>query len=116
MRYFTRLVPRAVQFGCVPLIIQPAVLQPLEDTLPYDRFALRLEAEDIPSLHTRLASATPAQHAAMRAQLAEYAPAFSWALAGSSKPDSMAYEYVRYALCKRAGLATCEDIAPRRGY
>lgn len=35
------LDPPLVKRGCVPVIIQPSVLQPYDDTLPYANFSLR---------------------------------------------------------------------------
>ena len=68
----------SVLAGCVPVIIQPTVLQPFHDVLPYARFALVLNFEDIPRLHERLALISPAQHSEMRRQLALHLPAFVW--------------------------------------
>ena len=41
--------------GCVPVIIQPHVLQPLQDVLPYRRFSLSFNRSELPTMHLRLA-------------------------------------------------------------
>ena len=107
----------AVLAGCVPLIIQPGVLQPLHDLLPYRRFSITLGVEEIPRMHERLAAVTEEEHAEYRRQLERYAPAFAWAAVHSnnstqpSQPHAQAYEFTRYALCLRAGVE-CESLRP----
>lgn len=90
-------LPTSALAGCVPLIIQPAVKQPYDDVLPYDRFAVRIGADKIPILHELLASVTPEQHARLRAGVRQYARAFDWLRSGG-----LAYEVARYSLCLRA--------------
>lgn len=93
--------------GCVPLIIQPAVRQPLDDVLPYQNFALRVGADAIPRLHERLARVTPAEHARLREGVRRFSRAFDWYSGGG-----LAYNLTRLALCERAGLATCDRFKP----
>jgi len=97
----------AIEAGCVPVIIQPEVMQPLHDILPYPRFSLRYGADAIPSLHERLAQVSDSQHAALRRGAAKAAAAFSWA----DQIGGRAYEYVRFALCLRAG-GGCDHLRP----
>ena len=91
--------------GCVPVIIQPGVIQPFEDILPYSEFSLRYAHADIPTLHEKLAAISPARHGAMRAAGARHAAAFNW------REDGSAYEHTRYTLCLRAGVP-CEHLRP----
>ena len=93
--------------GCVPLIIQPGVRQPLEDVLPYDSFALRVGADAVPRLHTLLASVSDADHARMRERAKHYGRAFDWVSSGG-----LAYAFTRYSLCLRAGRESCEALRP----
>ena len=94
--------------GCVPLIIQPAVRQPYDELLPYDRFALRVGADKVPKLHELLAAITPTEHAAMRAAARHYARAFDWV-----RPAGQAYAMARYSLCMRSLRPDgCEALRP----
>lgn len=87
----------AMLSGCVPLIIQPAVRQPYDDVLPYERFSIRIGADRIPDLHEVLRAVTDEQHAHLRAGVRHHARAFEWARTGAQ-----AYETARYTLCLRA--------------
>ena len=98
---------KAVKAGCVPVIVQPAVLMPFEDLLPYQRFSLRLGAADIPNMHERLASVSHTEHAKMRRALQRYAPAFNW-----HEGVGRAYEMAVYALCLRAEQRVCDHLRP----
>ena len=99
---------QAMSAGCVPLIIQPRVAQPLDDVLPYHRFSISIDhLADIPSLHQRLSRVSSTEHAELRRQVLRYAPAFSWA----AEHGGMAYEWTRFSLCRRAGLP-CEHLRP----
>lgn len=95
--------------GCVPLIIQPSVRQPLDDVLPYDEFSLRLGADAIPTLHERLARVTRPEHEKLREGVRRWARAFDWS-GGSS--DGLAYNFTRLALCQHAGLPSCTEYYP----
>ena len=90
----------AVKAGCVPVIVQPSVLMPFEDVLPYPRFSLRMGADEIPTMHERLAAVTPAEHGRMRRALLRYAAAFNW-----HEDVGRAYEMSVYSLCLRAARA-----------
>ena len=84
--------------GCLPLIFQPFVMQPLEDLLPsYPNFSLRVDrlqlASDLPAL---LAAVGPGQVSAMRVALRAAGQALSWA------PGGLAFDYTIAALCFRA--------------
>ena len=87
----------AMLSGCVPLIIQPAVRQPYDDVLPYERFSIRIGADRIPALHEVLRAVTDEQHARLRAGVRHFARAFEWLRTGAQ-----AYEAARYSLCLRA--------------
>ena len=94
----------AMEAGCVPVIIQPAVLQPFEELLPYDNFSLRLSLDDVPQLPTLLEAVTDEQHAALRRGVRLHAAAFGWDAASGA-----AYDHLRYALCLRATHADALD-------
>ena len=106
-----RLPEYMIRGGCIPIIIQPSVIQPFADVLPYHQFSLRFRFEDIPNLHTLLAAITPERYAALKRGLHRYAEAFDWLT-----HRGLAYEYTRYSLCLRAG-GPCKHLkpgAPRR--
>lgn len=86
--------------GCVPVIVQPAVLQPFEGVLPFSNFSLRLGSEDVPILHEILAEITPERHEALRRGVRLHAAAFSW-----DGEHGRAYEHLRFSLCQRAARA-----------
>jgi hypothetical protein len=98
---------RPIHRRCVPLIIQPAVLQPYHDVLPYEAFSITVGADAIPRLHKLLAAVTPAQHEALREGVRHFAAAFSWGQGGR------AYEMTRYSLCLRSGRPSgCARLEP----
>jgi len=111
----TRLA-EAVLAGCVPLIAQPAVLQPFEDVLPYEYFSARLDAEDVATLPTWLADHEQ-EAALLRQRLHLVRGAFQWGRTG------LAYNLTLLSLCHRAvelGLqlkagpqANCSPLATR---
>ena len=86
----------AMNYNCVPVIIQPAVMQPFEGIVPYERFSLRFSHADIPRLHTLLRNVSAEAHWQMRRQLAIWRHALDW--------NELAYDFVKYELCLRAGL------------
>ena len=100
------------------MIVQPGVLMPFEDLLPYHRFSLRYGAAEIPTLHERLAKISDAEHARMRRALLRYAPAFNW-----HEGEGRAYELAIYSLCLRGArlagnqtvhaAARCEPLRPK---
>uniref|UniRef100_A0A7S2BTF8 Exostosin GT47 domain-containing protein n=1 Tax=Haptolina brevifila TaxID=156173 RepID=A0A7S2BTF8_9EUKA len=84
--------------GCTPLIIQPYVVQPLEEVLPYPSFTLRHDVfEELPHLPTRLRSISQSEVGAMRRQGQLLKAAFSW-----SRHGGLAYNYTILWLCQRA--------------
>ena len=103
---FGNRLSKAMLQGCVPLIIQPNVRQPLDDVLPYDDFALVVGAEQIPRLPALLRAVDDAEHRRLRRGVARWAAAFDWGHGG------LAYEFVRFSLCRRAGLS-CAHLDPR---
>lgn len=64
--------------GCVPVVIQDGVRQPLDDVLPYWRFSLRLAQADIPHLERILRAVTPDELAVLQAGVERYHPYFVW--------------------------------------
>ena len=93
-------VLRTSQFlllGCVPLVIQPYVIQPLEELLPYDTFSVRLDRfEELSSLPERMNQITQPELQRLRMAGAEHRAAFSWV------QDGLAYNHTILALCHRA--------------
>ena len=84
--------------GCVPLVVQPYVVQPLEEVLPYPTFSMRHDAfEALSAIPTALRAVNEPRLRAMRRAGARMRPAFSWARAGG-----LAYNYTILALCHRA--------------
>jgi hypothetical protein len=51
-----RRVNLAMQFGCIPVIVQDNITQPYEDLLPYDNFAIRIPESEMESLPEMLRS------------------------------------------------------------
>ena len=96
--------------GCVPLIIQPGVLQPYDDILPYHKFSVRVGADKIPILHKLLPSITEAEHKRLRAGVRHYAAAFDW-----SENNGQAYQLAAYALCRRAHHHGADAAAGKHG-
>ena len=83
--------------GCVPLVAQPLVIQPLEGILDYESFSARLNAprEINATLPTRLAALVRSGEAArMRQRLREARSAFLY--------GERAYDATLLALCRRA--------------
>lgn len=98
----------AMRHGCVPLIVQPGVVQPLDDILPYEEFSISIDGfSGIPLLHHTLASISESAHSRLREGVRRWAPAFNW-----HDEFGLAYEYSRYALClKGAALARAAETA-----
>lgn len=105
---FGNRLSRSMLSGCVPVIIQPHVRQPLDDVLPYEDFSLRFGAEQIPQLPDLLRAVSPAEHDRLRRGVERWKSAFDW-----SANRGLAYEFVRFSLCMRAGLS-CGHLDPRR--
>ena len=89
-------VGKSVLSNCVPLVAQPFVLQPFEDVLSYERFALRLSLDQVDELPRILGRVNGSKLAAMRRELQRVRAAFVWGEGGK------AYEYTLLAMCHRA--------------
>ena len=63
-----------MRYGCVPLIIQPNVTQPLEDILPYETFSLRVGLDDVPRLPEILGAVSRSQHASLLRGVRNFSP------------------------------------------
>jgi hypothetical protein len=109
---------RSVQGGCVPLIGQPMLEQPLETLLDYDAFSLRMGHGDAADLPTRLGDTAlpPTTLHAMRRALAPARRALEW----RASHGGLAYNLTVLALCHRAVQlrgklhapdASCEPLA-----
>ena len=55
--------------GCIPVVVMPGIHAQLEGVLDFERFALRVERHELPSLIDRLRAIPPPTLAAMQAQL-----------------------------------------------
>lgn len=83
--------------GCLPLIAQPLVVQPLEDVLDFDAFSRRVEAhklEELPQVLSRDDEVTVRHMHDVQSQVRA---AFSW-----DPAVGLAYNYTLLALCQRA--------------
>ncbi|KAG2494879.1 hypothetical protein HYH03_007118 [Edaphochlamys debaryana] len=103
-----RLV-QAVQFGCVPVIIQDWVYQPFEDFMPYEEFSVRLPASSIPSIVELLRGISDQELANMRLNLAKYYRAFIW----EREYGGQAYEWTLSGLQRRLDNLRAEHIRRR---
>jgi hypothetical protein len=88
---------QAMRYGCVPLIIQPNVTQPLEDILPYETFSLRVGLDDVPRLPEILGAVSRSQHASLLRGVRNFSPLFNW-----HTTHGQAFDAVAYTLCRRA--------------
>eukprot|EP00854_Cymbomonas_tetramitiformis_P015286 gene15286-18085_t len=61
-------------YGCIPVIIQDGVRQPLEELLPYDAFSVHVSEDEIPQLDKILRSFNESQIQEMQKNLACVAP------------------------------------------
>lgn len=86
--------------GCVPLIIQPSVRNAFDEMLPYKKFALLAELDDVPRLDEILKGVSAEQHKSMRKAMRRYAHAFSYN--EEIGHGSGAYEHIVKLLRKRA--------------
>ena len=98
---------QAMRYGCVPLIIQPNVTQPLEDILPYETFSLRVGLDDVPRLPEILGAVSRSQHASLLRGVRHYSPLFNW-----HTTHGQAFDAVAYTLCRRANRPACGHLAP----
>jgi len=100
---------QAMRYGCVPLIIQPNVTQPLEDILPYETFSLRVGLDDVPRLPEILGAVSRSQHASLLRGVRNFSPLFNW-----HTTHGQAFDAVAYTLCRRANRPACGHLAPTR--
>ena len=98
---------QAMRYGCVPLIIQPNVTQPLEDILPYETFSLRVGLDDVPRLPEILGAVSRSQHASLLRGVRNFSPLFNW-----HTTHGQAFDAVAYTLCRRANRPACGHLAP----
>ncbi|KAG2436512.1 hypothetical protein HXX76_006810 [Chlamydomonas incerta] len=88
----------AVAVGCVPVVVQDNVYQPLWDVVPYDEFAVVLPRAQLHRLPQLLEAVGPAQLAALQAGLARWHRAF---LYRHHNPFGLAFNYTLAALRRR---------------
>eukprot|EP00897_Mesotaenium_endlicherianum_P002165 jgi/Mesen1/1977/ME000147S01071 len=70
---------QALQAGCIPVIIQPNVTQPLEyDLLDWDTFSVKLTVEDIPTINKILRAIPAEEIARKRAAMRDVWMRFVW--------------------------------------
>lgn len=97
----------AMVAGCIPVVVQPSVRQPLDDVLPYWRFSLRLRLEDAPNLVQILDAVTPGEVEALQSHVKLYHSYFLWRgwsdLPGASgwTGEGLAYEGVLESLRRK---------------
>lgn len=87
----------AMLTGCIPVIIQDGVRQPLDDVLPYWKFALRIPQKEIPNLERILRAVTPEELSQLRHHQHAHHASFCWHLGGEGEappPGARAYEAV----------------------
>ncbi|KAL1521204.1 hypothetical protein AB1Y20_022755 [Prymnesium parvum] len=82
---------------CVPVIIQPLVRQAYDDLLPYDAFALSLNASAVAWLPQILRAVPRHTECALRRGGAAWYRTLMW-----QQPDGLAYEMLMLSLCRRA--------------
>ncbi|KAG2444206.1 hypothetical protein HYH02_009144 [Chlamydomonas schloesseri] len=104
-----RLV-QALEFGCIPVIIQDHVYQAFEDFLPYEEFSVRLRLSEVPRLLDILRSYGAEQRAALRLGMAKYYRAFIW----HREYGGQAYEYTLAGLQRRLANMQAELFHMRR--
>lgn len=94
----------AAKYNCVPLLMQPFVLQPFHDLLPYHLFSVNIShRSEIPNLKETLATIDEQSHARMRTEWHKWRVALDW--------KQEAYSFARYSLCLRANM-DCEHLMP----
>ena len=108
----------AVATQCVPVIIQPNVSQPFEDLLEgtpyaYERWAVRLGKEDIPTLKEALLAIPQPTLCAMQRTLARLHRAFLWEQPHGAA-HANAYDLTQIALCRRAKALAASFTASGR--
>jgi len=87
----------AILHGCIPVILQDAVWQPLEADLPLHEFSIRISLTDIPHLFEALRAYSDMDLARMRVAMAKHYQSFMW----QHELGGRAYEAVLGALHAR---------------
>lgn len=95
----------AMVTGCVPVIIQDGVRQPLDDVLPYWRFSIRLPQADIPNIERILRAVEPVELALLQKGLRLYHHYFMWRSPQPGADCGLAYEGVLESLRLKAMLS-----------
>ncbi|GIL58398.1 hypothetical protein Vafri_13533, partial [Volvox africanus] len=72
-----RLTEAMVTGGCVPVIIQDHIYQPLWDVVPFEEFSLRFSRTDVTDLVEHLDDVTPVQLATLQAGVEKHHRAFT---------------------------------------
>ncbi|GFR40869.1 hypothetical protein Agub_g1520 [Astrephomene gubernaculifera] len=90
-------VVQAIEFGCIPVLIQDHVFQPFEDFMPYEEFAVRMPLSAVPRMVEVLRSYSEEQLAALRLGMAKYYKAFIW----NREYGGQAYEWTLVGLERR---------------
>ncbi|GIL81236.1 hypothetical protein Vretimale_1194 [Volvox reticuliferus] len=88
----------AMVTGCVPVIIQDHIYQPLWDVVPFEEFSLRLSRTDVTDLVEHLDDVTPEQLARLQAGVEKHHRAFMW----DTHYGGLAYNFTVTALKRRA--------------
>ena len=90
-------VSLAVMAGCIPVVIQDNVVQPLEEFIPYEEFSIRLNNNDIHHLPYLLRSLEEEQIVALQHGLVRYWRAFVF----DPEVEGTAFEHTIRALRRR---------------
>jgi len=101
------LCPSGVGFGwrvyialaalCIPVIIQPGVQQAFASMVPYGKFSLSYQLNDVKVL-PQLLSAIPSERiCTMRVNAFRYRRVFMW-----QQPHGLAYDMLQLSLCRLA--------------
>jgi len=88
--------------GCIPVIIQDGVRQPLDDVVPYYKFAVTVPQRDIPDLERLLRAVTPEEIRQMRHYQHLHHSYFCWFEGEGKAPlDARAYEGVLESMSRK---------------
>lgn len=88
--------------GCVPVIIQDGVRQPLDDVLPYWRFTIRLAQAEIPRLETILRAVGSDELSSLQHHMKLYHHYFLWKNKELGADCGLAYQGVMNSLQLKA--------------
>ena len=103
--------------GCIPVVIQDAVRQPADDTLPYWLFSLRLSQRDIPDIEAILRRVSPQEVRKLQAHVRMYHEDFIWrddTTAESAARGGRAYEAVLQSMRRKVYNAHARVADHRR--